>query len=499
MSIAVADPIGTSGASRTAVPDRLARAGDRGRRAVMLSRRLTLTHLPLLLVVASLVWLAVLTVQGQRSLGMMVRELSETIEPATRAAADLQLALSTEGATTRAFLLTGSAEYTTAFHEARRSRRAALERLAQIDTVSGFDMRAALEESGATLRVADAWLDELHSGQITPAEYLTQFQAQHGRFMHVTTVVGALQQTLRAEAATHQQKIFSAHATDTWLALTGVLLGMLASLSVARLGARQRALATREHAARIAAEHAHAEANLRRKQVEHLTAARARLIRGFSHDVRNPLGAADEFLFMLEQGVMDPISPAQRTAIEKSRHNVHIALALIEDLLELAQAEAADLDVKLNAVNLCEVARGVVDDYRAQATRKALAIETEVPDAAVTVQSDAARVSQIVANLVNNAIKYTSTGGITVRVDASRARCGRQWAAIEVSDTGPGIANEHHERIFQEFERLEVAGTRGAGIGLAISRRLADLLRGEITVESEPGHGSTFTLWLPLD
>ncbi|MGE5523797.1 MAG: ATP-binding protein [Rhodospirillaceae bacterium] len=109
------------------------------------------------------------------------------------------------------------------------------------------------------------------------------------------------------------------------------------------------------------------------------------------------------------------------------------------------------------------------------------------------------RARQVLANLLSNALKYTPAGRVTV--DAALQRSGAlrpgSWITVRVIDTGPGIPQNQHEHIFHEFTRLDPEAQHGAGIGLAISRRIARLLGGDLTVESEFGHGSTFTFWLP--
>jgi signal transduction histidine kinase len=115
--------------------------------------------------------------------------------------------------------------------------------------------------------------------------------------------------------------------------------------------------------------------------------------------------------------------------------------------------------------------------------------------------TDRVRVRQIAANLLSNAIKYTRSGSVLVRASHRPAGATGEtgdWALVEVIDTGPGIAPEKHDVIFEEFSRLESGECRGAGLGLAISKLLAHALGGHIAVQSAPGHGSAFMLWLPL-
>jgi signal transduction histidine kinase len=112
------------------------------------------------------------------------------------------------------------------------------------------------------------------------------------------------------------------------------------------------------------------------------------------------------------------------------------------------------------------------------------------------------RIRQILGNLVSNAVKYTDRGGITVRVavrEGGKAPGPGRWIAVDVSDTGPGIPEERQKLLFRELSPLERGARPGAGIGLAISQRIARALGGQITVESAVGKGSTFTLWLPVE
>ena len=248
---------------------------------------------------------------------------------------------------------------------------------------------------------------------------------------------------------------------------------------------------------------ARAEAEQQREQLERVTESRARLMRGFTHDVKNPLGAADGYAQLLELGILGSLSEKQLQSIQRLRRSIGTSLHLIHELLELARAEAGPIDIERVPTDVAALIRETSEDFRAQATAAGLRLDVRATDALQTM-TDPARVRQILANLLSNAVKYTATGGITVGV--GRRTVGRgprsgDWIAIDVSDTGPGIPVSKQELIFQEFTRLDPKAQHGAGIGLAISRRIARLLGGDITVESHAdggaGRGSTFTLWLP--
>jgi PAS domain S-box-containing protein len=229
--------------------------------------------------------------------------------------------------------------------------------------------------------------------------------------------------------------------------------------------------------------------------------SRVRLVRGFTHDVKNPLGAADGYLALLEEGVMGALEPKQHESIQHARESIRRALDLIGNVLELARAETGRVEIHKASMNPAAVVNDVVDAFRAQAREKGLSIDVVETREMPPIESDAARVRQIVANLVSNAVKYTPTGG---RIEAAVGTRSTgtpgpgDWIAIEVSDDGPGIPADKQRTLFKEFTRFDPDAAEGAGIGLAISQRLAAALDGIITVESEAGVGSKFTLWLPI-
>jgi PAS domain S-box-containing protein len=229
--------------------------------------------------------------------------------------------------------------------------------------------------------------------------------------------------------------------------------------------------------------------------------SRVRLVRGFTHDVKNPLGAADGYLALLEEGVMGALEPKQHESIQHARESIRRALDLIGNVLELARAETGRVEIHKASMNPAAVVNDVVDAFRAQAREKGLSIAVVETREMPPIESDAARVRQIVANLVSNAVKYTPTGG---RIEAAVGTRSTgtpgpgDWIAIEVSDDGPGIPADKQRTLFKEFTRFDPDAAEGAGIGLAISQRLAAALDGIITVESEAGVGSKFTLWLPI-
>jgi PAS domain S-box-containing protein len=243
------------------------------------------------------------------------------------------------------------------------------------------------------------------------------------------------------------------------------------------------------------------ESELRRQELEEAIESRARLIRGFTHDLKNPLGAADGYLQMIESGIIaDP--DRRELSISRTRRALRTALDLIEDLSRMALVEAGQIKIDPAPVDAREIAAELTEEYRPQAEAKGLIIDCHLPARLPLIQSDSTRIRQVLGNLISNAVKYTAEGQVEVSVAARRGRRtpgSGKWLALAVADTGRGIPGDRQHMLFREFSRIDPDGTPGVGLGLAISQRVAHALGGCITVQSEAGSGATFTLWLPLN
>jgi len=261
---------------------------------------------------------------------------------------------------------------------------------------------------------------------------------------------------------------------------------------LAALGRREQRLSRALAAAADEEARLRALSEQRREDLMRISASKGRLVRGFTHDVKNPIGAADGYLQLVEDGITGPLTERQATSIARARRAIRSALALIGDLLEVAQAESGHLQVEHVPTDLAAVAADVAEDFRAQAEARGLSL-TLAASPVPMLATDPARVRQVIGNLVSNAVKYTPRGGVTVRV-AERAGC----VVVDVEDTGPGIPEDKRRLLFQEFTRLDPTAAPGVGIGLAMSHRIAEAIGGRLTVSGAPGRGSTFTLALPL-
>jgi signal transduction histidine kinase len=197
----------------------------------------------------------------------------------------------------------------------------------------------------------------------------------------------------------------------------------------------------------------------------------------------------------MELGVHGPLTPAQRTSLERIRYNEQHLLTLITDILNFARIEAGKIEMHAADVPVAELLAEVAGVVEPLAAAKELALSVDECAASVHVRGDRDRIAQILLNLLSNAVKCTDAGG-RIHVGCESDAAGVQ---IHVRDTGRGIEPERHRAIFEPFVQLAPERTlaQGVGLGLSISRELARAMDGEITVESAPGQGSTFTLTLP--
>ena len=279
---------------------------------------------------------------------------------------------------------------------------------------------------------------------------------------------------------------------DVWLPMTLVPLCLLGIIAVAFAG---REIATLGRAAQRDAT-ALAEA----------TSAKAALLRGITHDLKNPLGAAQGFTELLTDGVLGEISERPREAVGRVHRLLGVAIASLNELTELSRAESGALTIVMKETRLDRLVAECVADHLSTARVRNLTLVVEpTADAmpiAVVVRSDARRLRQILDNLVSNAIKYTPGSG-TVRVTATMEPDGTR-ARVSVCDTGPGVPRGMRSRVFEEFYRLSrherddaADAPTGTGIGLAISRRIARLLGGDLWVDDAVGGGAAFILSVP--
>jgi signal transduction histidine kinase len=215
-----------------------------------------------------------------------------------------------------------------------------------------------------------------------------------------------------------------------------------------------------------------------------------------SHELRTPLNGILGYQNLLLEDLAGSFDPGARVYLEKSNRAALNLLGLVNDILDYAKIEAGKVVLQIRPATVVEIVEDAVANVEPIAVQKGVQLKTPQPDSAVSIHTDPDRVRQILINLLSNAIKFTPKGGEISIVATNHVADG--ISEFRVRDSGPGIALEDQESIFREFE--QVKGTKGGtGLGLPISRKLAELLGGELWVESADGAGSTFVLRLPLE
>jgi signal transduction histidine kinase/ActR/RegA family two-component response regulator len=270
------------------------------------------------------------------------------------------------------------------------------------------------------------------------------------------------------------------------LIIAAVLVVLL--LSVAALIARIRKIVRR-------LDRNEADLNAARDEAEAASRSKSLFLANMSHEIRTPLNGV---LGMLQVAEREGLAPQQAERIAVARESGETLLVLLNDLLDLSKIEAGRLTLETRDFDLEQAVNLTCRAFMAVTEQKGLALSLEFDPALVGYwRGDEVRLRQIVANLVSNAVKFTAAGGVAVdvRMDSNRVR-------FSVTDTGVGLSSQSLETIFESFVQGDASTTRlygGTGLGLAISQRLAQLMSGQLSVTSTLGHGSCFSLLVPLE
>lgn len=247
--------------------------------------------------------------------------------------------------------------------------------------------------------------------------------------------------------------------------------------------------------ARAEAEVAMRQAEAARAEAESANGAKSDFLAVMSHELRTPLAAIMGYQELLADGITGPITDAQGQQLGRIKASARHLLSLIDEILTFTRLDAGRETVLPETVDIDAALRDAMEIVEPLATAKKLDMKIVSPGPGVTIETDPTKVRQILVNLLSNAVKFTDSGSVTAEGTARGS-----GAILKVSDTGIGIQPEFIHKIFDPFWQVEQKATRratGTGLGLTVTKRLANLLGGDVDVNSTPGEGTTFTVTLP--
>ncbi len=232
------------------------------------------------------------------------------------------------------------------------------------------------------------------------------------------------------------------------------------------------------------------------RQLEIASQHKSQFLANMSHELRTPLNAILGYTEMMVDGLYGDMPERAQTVLERVQSNGKHLLGLVNDVLDLSKIEAGQLTLAVEEYSVTDMVSTVMSATESLARTKGIALVSALPPGLARGHGDARRLTQVLLNLVGNAIKFTDEGKVEIR-----ARQQGDRFKISVIDTGPGIAKADQAKIFEEFQQIDNSSTRkkgGTGLGLSISRKIVELHGGYITVESTPGQGSNFKITIPI-
>jgi len=232
------------------------------------------------------------------------------------------------------------------------------------------------------------------------------------------------------------------------------------------------------------------------RQLEEASQHKSQFLANMSHELRTPLNAILGYTELMADGAYGEPSEKMLGILKRLEANGKHLLGLINDVLDLSKIEAGQLVLELSDYCIQDIAQTVRSTLEPLASDKKLALKVEMAAELPPGRGDGRRLTQVLINLVGNAIKFTDAGEVAIKADANNSSF-----YVSVRDTGPGISADDQARLFQEFQQADNAITKkkgGTGLGLAISKRIIEMHGGKIWVESQPGQGSTFAFTLPV-
>jgi signal transduction histidine kinase len=301
--------------------------------------------------------------------------------------------------------------------------------------------------------------------------------------------------------------LFQPRAARVTMWVVGIVLLFIVFLLVLREDARAERIAMHSFNLELVSRDlldANVRLEERAQQVTEANMAKSRFLANVSHELRTPLNAIVGYNALSLSGLYGEITPEQRSAHDRIRTSAEHLLRLVNDVLDLSKIEVGRMEVDISEVSLEPLLENVVSMVESVAEAKDVRIDLVVARDLPVIATDARHVKQILMHLATNAIKFTERGSVTIVAKRGEPADPSRAVVVAVEDTGIGIREGDLSRIFEEFEQVRPGGrgdslVRGTGLGLAVARKLARLLGGEVKAESHVGVGSRFTLILPAE
>jgi PAS domain S-box-containing protein len=237
------------------------------------------------------------------------------------------------------------------------------------------------------------------------------------------------------------------------------------------------------------------------KEMREIDRVKSQFLANMSHELRTPLNSIIGFSRVILKGIDGPVTELQQQDLSAIYNSGQHLLSLINDILDLAKIEAGKMELAFDEVNMSDLINSVISTMSGLVKDKPIELKRIVESDLPTVRADAIRVRQVMINLLSNAAKFTDEGDITIHAGVRPGPNGRLELQVNVTDSGAGISKEDQAKLFQAFSQVDDSPTRktgGTGLGLSICQHLISMHGGRIWVDSEVGHGSTFSFTLPI-